>query len=283
MIDIRCSKNEENKWKQKQRIIGFKTKGFFKFLTVLTNTNSLIVITIWWRFRSIETASRKSFLAVSLHRILNIEWMTSNFHNTWAVSWGSQVFNGVLLLFFFPEGEILLKEFDDRFGISEGLLINVINLLEGIRESGFTEFTGLFVLVHNFVVEDGEVKSESKSDWVAGIKGFGTALGKFIVLKGTVFDGIKLISLGALGDVSVVITDHFVEESFGLISGGNTHAWFLDDIDDRDALVVKLLLDFLLVGTETIIEFWVFWVLLDGADGSNGGSLGSNLVLETNR
>jgi hypothetical protein len=27
----------------------------------------------------------------------------------------------------------------------------------------------------------------------------------------------------------------------------------------------------------------VLWILLDGADGSNGGSLGANLVLETNR
>ena len=109
-------------------------------------------------------------MAVSLHRILNIGEWTSNFHSTGAVSSGSQVFNGVLLLFFFPEGEILLKEFDDGFGISEGLLIDVINLLESIRESGFTEFTGLLVLVHNFVVEDREVKSKSKSDWVAGVK-----------------------------------------------------------------------------------------------------------------
>ena len=155
---------------------------------------------------------------------------------------GSEVLDGVLFFLFFPEWKIFLKELNNGFVISEGLLIDVINLLEGIRESGFTEFTGLFVLVHNFVVEDREVKSESKSDWVAGIKRFGTALGKFIVLKGTVFDGIKLISLGALGDVSVVITDHLVEESFGLISGGNTHAWSLNDIDDRDALVVKLAL-----------------------------------------
>ena len=136
----------------------------------------------------------------------------------------SQVFDGILLLLFFPEGKILLKELDDRFGISEGFLINVINLFESIGESGFTEFTGLLVVVHNFVVEDGEVKSKSKSDWVAGVQGLGAGLGKLIVLKGTVFDGIKLVSLGALGNVSVVVTNHFVEESFGLVSGGNTHA-----------------------------------------------------------
>ena len=129
-----------------------------------------------------------------------------------------------MLLFFFPEGEILLKEFDDGFGISEGFLIYVINLLKSIRESGFSEFTGLLVVVHNFIVEDREVKSKTKSDWVAGIQRFGRISSFLIVVKGSIFDDIKLITLGALSNVSVVISDHFVEESFGLIGGGNIHA-----------------------------------------------------------
>jgi len=77
------------------------------------------------------------------------------------------------------------------------------------------------VIVHNFIVEDGEVKSKSKSDWVASIKGLRAVLCKLIVLKGTVFDCFKLITLSALGNVSVVITDHLVEEGFGFISGGS--------------------------------------------------------------
>mgnify|MGYP007004968377 CR=1 FL=1 len=32
----------------------------------------------------------------------------------------------------------------------------------------FTKFACLLVVVHNFVVEDGEVKSKTKLDWVAG-------------------------------------------------------------------------------------------------------------------
>jgi len=56
-----------------------------------------------------------------------------------------------------------------------------------------------------------------------------------------------LITLSALGNISVVITDHLVEESFCLIGGGDTHARILDDVDDLDALVVKLLLDLFLV------------------------------------
>jgi len=41
------------------------------------------------------------------------------------------------------------------------------------------------------------------------------------------------------------------------------------------------LLDLLLVLSESCVELLVLWVLLDGTDSSNGGSLGADLVLET--
>jgi hypothetical protein len=181
--------------------------------------------------------------------------MTSKFLGPAVESCRSQVFNGILLLLFFPEGEILLKELDDGFGISEGLLVNVVNLLEGVGESSLSKFAGLLVVVHNFVVEDGEVEGKSKSDWVAGVQALGAGLGVLIVLESTIFDGIKLASLGALGNVSVVISDHFVEESFGLISGGGLHAAFFDDINDSDALVVELLFNLFLVLSKSLVEF----------------------------
>jgi len=187
-----------------------------------------------------------------------------------------------LLFFFFPEGEVLFKELDDGFGISESLLVDVIDFLEGIRECGFSEFTSLLVVVHDFVVEDGEVEGKTKSDWVASVQGLGGSLSKLIVLKGTIFNGIELISLGALGNISVVITNHFVEEGFGLVSGGNLDAISFDSVNNGDALSVKLLFDLLFISTESIVELGVFWVLLDGTDGSNGSSLGTNLVLESN-
>ena len=82
----------------------------------------------------------------------------------------SEVFNGVLLFLLLPEGEVLLEELDDGLGISEGLLINVVDLLESIREGLLSEFTGLLVVVHNLVVEHGEVEGKTKSDWVAGVE-----------------------------------------------------------------------------------------------------------------
>ena len=48
-------------------------------------------------------------------------------------------------------------------------------------------------------------------------------------------------------------------------------------------MVVEFLLNLFLVSTKAIVEFRVFWVLLNSTDGSNSGSLGANLVLETNR
>ena len=104
-----------------------------------------------------------------------------------------------------------------------------------------------------------------------------------IVLKGSVLDFFKFVWSGALGNVSVVITDHLVEEGFGLISGSNLHAGIFDNGDDGHALIVELLLNLFLILSKGITKLGVFWVLLDGADGSNGGSLGSDLVLESNR
>jgi len=102
-----------------------------------------------------------------------------------------------------------------------------------------------------------------------------------VVLKGTIFDGIKLITGGALSNISVIITDHLVEEGFGLVSGSLGHARVLDNFDNLDALIVEFLLDLLLVLSESCVELLVLWVLLDGTDSSNGGSLGADLVLET--
>jgi len=201
----------------------------------------------------------------------------------WVESSGSEVLDGVLLFLFFPEREVFFEELNDGLGISESLLVNIVDLLESVRQSLLSEFAGLLVVVHNFVMEDREVKGKSKSDWVAGVQRLGRSGGLLIVGKSSILNGVELITLSALSNVSVVITHHLVEESFGLIGGGDTHAGIFDDFNDSDALVVKLLLDLLLVPTEALIEFGVLWVLLDGTDGSNSGSLGANLVLETNR
>jgi len=86
------------------------------------------------------------------------------------------------------------------------------------------EFAGLLVVVHNLVVEHGEVESKSQSDWVASVQGLRSGLGELIVLESSVLDGVQLVSVSTLSDVPVVVTDHLVEESLGLVSGSDSHA-----------------------------------------------------------
>jgi len=193
----------------------------------------------------------------------------------------SQVLNSVLFFLFFPEGKVLLKKLNDGFGVSEGFLINIVDLLKSIRQSLLSKFACLLVVVHHLVVEHGEVQSKSKSDWVACVQTLGGGLSKLVVLKSSILDGLELVSVGALGYVSVVVSDHLVEEGLGLVGGGDSHAGGLDDFDDGDALVVELTLDLFLVSSKSVIELLVLGVLLDGGDGSNGSSLGTNLVFES--
>ena len=185
----------------------------------------------------------------------------------------SEVLDGVLLLLFLPEGEVLLEQLDDALGVSKGLLIDIVDFLKGIRQGLLTELAGLLVVVHHFVMEHGEVESQTKSDWVASIQTFGGLLGKLVVLQSTILDIRELISLSALGNVSIVVSNHFVEEGLGLIGGCNLHALLLHNVHDGDALIVEFTLDLLLVGRETLVELLVFGILLDRADGSNSGPL----------
>ena len=137
-----------------------------------------------------------------------------------------------MLLFFFPEGEIFLEELNDGLGISEGLFIDIIDLLESHGKGFLSELTGLSMVVHNFVMEHREIESKSKGDWIAGIEGLALSLGLLVVLEGSALDTVELIWSGTFGNVSIVVTSHLVEEGFALIGGGLAHALILDDFDD---------------------------------------------------
>jgi len=47
-------------------------------------------------------------------------------------------------------------------------------------------------------------------------------------------------------------------------------------------LVIELTFDLLLVALKGFVELLILWILLNGADGPDGGSFGTNLVLESN-
>ena len=68
--------------------------------------------------------------------------------------WCSQVLDVVLVsLLLFPESQVLLEKLDDALGVTEGLLIDVINLVHGILKGSLSELASLFVFLHHFIVE----------------------------------------------------------------------------------------------------------------------------------
>ena len=137
------------------------------------------------------------------------------------------------------------------------------------------------MVVHDLVVENREVESEAKSNWVASIEALGCFLSILVVLEGTILDSFKSVSSGAFCNISIIVTNHLEKECLGLIGLSLSVALILDNSNDSHALVIKLILDPLFVCCECLTEFRVFWVLLNGADGSNGSSLRADLVLET--
>ena len=75
----------------------------------------------------------------------------------------SQVLNVVISVAFllFPESKVLLEKLNDGVGVTEGLLIDVVNFVHGVLESGLSQLACLFVVLHHLIVEDREVEGES--------------------------------------------------------------------------------------------------------------------------
>jgi len=149
----------------------------------------------------------------------------------------------VVLTFFFllPEGQVLLEELNDGLGITEIILLKFIDLLEGILESLVSELTGSLVVLHDFVVEDREVKSKSELNWVAWWED--DLVGFLVGLEGAFLNLIELGGLGVLGDVSVVVTDHLHEECLWLTLAGLGENLIVDHGDDLLTVLGELILN----------------------------------------
>ena len=57
------------------------------------------------------------------------------------------------IFFFLPKSKVLLEKFDNAFGITEVVFLQLVNLVESILQSFVSEFTGSLVVLHYFVVE----------------------------------------------------------------------------------------------------------------------------------
>ena len=187
----------------------------------------------------------------------------------------------VALLFLLPEGEVLLEELNDGLGITEVVLLELINAVESLLEGGVGKGDGRGLVLHDFVMEDGEVKGKTELDWVAGWER--DLVGLVVSLESLLLDLLELGVLGALSDVAVVIADHLDEESLGLILAGRAEHLGVDDVDDVLAVSLELGLNGALVGGKSASELGVLRVLLDGGNGSASSAFAGDEVLEGDR
>merc|ERR1712061_512996 len=91
------------------------------------------------------------------------------------------------------------------------------------------EFTCFRVILEHFVVEHGEVESDTELNRVAGGKVDSVSL--LISLLGLLLDLLKKIVLGVLGNVAVVISYHLDEECLGLLRAVGVKDAVVDHID----------------------------------------------------
>merc|ERR1711957_1056939 len=184
----------------------------------------------------------------------------------------SKVVDGVVVVLrFSPESEVLLEELNDGLGITEVVFLELVNFVEGILEGLVSEVAGGLVVLHGLVMEDGEVKGETELD----------AVGLVVGGKGLLLNLLEVVTLGVLGDVTVVVSDHLDEESLGLSVAGLGEDLVVDHVDDSLAVTLELGLNAGLVSKKGISELGVLGVLLDGGNGSAGSSLGRDQVLES--
>ena len=159
----------------------------------------------------------------------------------------------VTLLFLLPEGEVLLEKLDDALGVTEVILLKLVNLVESGLKSSVCEGAGGGVVLKHFVVEDAEVKGETELDGVAC--GKIDAVSLLISGLGLLLDIFEECILRVLSDVAIVVANHLHEEGLGLVGAGATEDAVVNHVDDLLAVSAELLLNVGLVGHECGVEF----------------------------
>jgi hypothetical protein len=137
------------------------------------------------------------------------------------------------------------------------------------------------VVLHDFVVEDGEIQSETELDGIAWRESNLVSL--VVGFESVLFNLLKKAILGVLGDVTVVVTNHLYEESFGLTIAALGKNFGVDHVDDALAVTSEFAFDGLLVGSESVGVLAVLGVLLDGGNCAASSAFGADEVLEGNR
>ena len=178
-----------------------------------------------------------------------------------------------------PQGEVVAKELHDEGRILVRLLVEGVELGDGIVECLFGDVTGTVGAVEDLVVEDGEVEGKAKTDGVGGGKvSGGDARGGLVGIEGGRSGSLASLAGLELGEVTVVIALHLVVEDLGLLGGGVGDEGLLDDAEDVIADVDELGLDLGLVVLDDGHLVGIA-LLLDGGNDAPGRTAGADDVL----
>jgi hypothetical protein len=187
----------------------------------------------------------------------------------------------VVLLFLLPEGQVLLEELDDALCVTEIVFLEFINLVESFLKGAVGELAGGLVVFHHLVVEDREVKGETKLD---GVAWWELNLVSFVVsFERVLLDLLKLGILGVLSDVAVVVADHLDEEGLGLTVAVLGEDFVVNHVNNLLAVTGEFFFDFILVAGKCIRKLGVLGVLLNCSNRAAGSALGADEVLKGDR
>ena len=145
---------------------------------------------------------------------------------------------------------------------------------DGIVEGGLSQLTCLGRIVHDLIVEDGEIQGKSQSDRVGGLQlGSGDICGVVICFKGGSGGLVVLLSDGVLADVSEVVPFHFKVENLGFGVLLVVDELRVQEKDDVHAEAGQFLLDLPLVVLQQLevgrlVAVLGLLLLLDGGESS---------------
>merc|ERR1712007_330107 len=108
-----------------------------------------------------------------------------------------------------PEREVVAQELHDESGVLVRVLLDVVELRNGILESGACHFAGLVWILEHLVLEDGIVECKTKTNGVSHGQILLGNLVSFLVSQPSVLGGLRLgIPVAELSDVPVVVGLH---------------------------------------------------------------------------
>lgn len=117
------------------------------------------------------------------------------------------------LVIIVPQVDVVTEELNNKSSLTVRFIIKSIKLRRSLIVSSTGEVVTDFVVLHDFVVEDGEVEDETKTSGVGGgERAIGDLHGLFVGFKS---EGLLSVTGGGFGVVTVIVTLHLEVEDLG--------------------------------------------------------------------